>query len=250
MEFIEQIRQGYAAFRGYQTWYRVTGNLDSGKTPLVVLHGGPGGTHDYLDAFKDVAAGGHAVIHYDQLGNGHSTHLPHQPAGFWTVELFLEELDNLLDHLRISDHYAILGHAWGGRLGSEHALRQPRGLRALIAANLAAGFDDQPLCRINPWPEEVARTFAQMAADPTVYNALHGPISIGRLTQIQVPTLIISGRHDQATPLEFKAFLDEIADVRAALFEDSSHMPHVEERQPCMGTVVKFLDEVCSPTVF
>ncbi|MCF4982161.1 alpha/beta hydrolase, partial [Pseudomonas gessardii] len=74
MEFIEQSHQGYATFRDYQTWYRVTGNLDSGKTPLVILHGGPGATHDYLDAFKDVAASGHAVIHYDQLGNGQSTH--------------------------------------------------------------------------------------------------------------------------------------------------------------------------------
>ena len=79
-----------------------------------------------------------------------------------------------------------------------------------------------------------------MAADPTVYNALHGPISIGRLTQIQVPTLMICGRHDQATPLEIKG-------ARRALFEDSNHMPHIEERQACMGTVVKFLDEACRP---
>ncbi len=240
MEFIEQIRQGYAAFRGYQTWYRVTGNLDNGKTPLVILHGGPGGTHDYLDAFKDVAASGHAVIHYDQLGNGRSTHLPGQAQSFWTVGLFLEELDNLLDHLQISDHYALFGHAWGGRLGIEHAICQPPGLRVFIAANLAAGFDDHPLCRINPWPEEVARTLAQMAADPTVYNAMHGSFSIGQLSQIKVPTLEICGRHDQATPQDIKG-------ARRALFEDSNHMPHVEERQACMGTVVQFLDEACPP---
>ena len=70
--------------------------------------------------------------------------------------------------------------------------------------------------------------------------------SIGRLSKINVPTLVISGRHDEATPLVVKPFLDEIADVRWALFEDSSHMPHVEERQACMGTVVKFLDEACA----
>ena len=58
--------------------------------------------------------------------------------------------------------------------------------------------------------------------------------------------ILISGRHDEATPLVVKPFLDEITDVRWALFEDSSHMPHVEERQACMGTVVKFLDEACS----
>ena len=85
MEFIEKIREGYAAFGAYQTWYRVTGDLNSGRTPLVIIHGGPGCTHDYVDAFKDVAASGHAVIHYDQLGNGRSTHLPDKDASFWTV---------------------------------------------------------------------------------------------------------------------------------------------------------------------
>ncbi len=76
MEFIEKVREGYAPFGAYQTWYRVTGDLTTGRTPLVIIHGGPGCTHDYVDAFKDVAASGHAVIHYDQLGNGRSTHLP------------------------------------------------------------------------------------------------------------------------------------------------------------------------------
>lgn len=119
-------------------------------------------------------------------------------------------------------------------------------------------FYDQHVCRVIPWPEEVARTFAAVDADPTVYHAMSGPTefhvigslkdwkSTGRLSAINVPTLVISGRHDEATPLVVKPFLDEIADVRWALFEDSSHMPHVEERQACMGTVVKFLDEVCS----
>ncbi|MDP1293891.1 alpha/beta fold hydrolase, partial [Klebsiella variicola] len=78
----------------------------------------------------DVAASGHAVINYDQLGNGRSTHLPDKDPSFWTVGLFLEELNNLLQHLEISDNYAILGQSWGGMLGSEHAILQPKGLRA------------------------------------------------------------------------------------------------------------------------
>ena len=55
---------------------------DSGKAPLVVLHGGPGCTHDYVDSLKDLAATGRAVIHYDQIGNGRSTHLRGQGGGF------------------------------------------------------------------------------------------------------------------------------------------------------------------------
>ncbi|WP_085598960.1 MULTISPECIES: proline iminopeptidase-family hydrolase [unclassified Pseudomonas] len=297
MEFLAT-REGFASFGPYQTWYRITGDLDSGYTPLVIIHGGPGCTHDYLDAFSDIASSGRPVIHYDQLGNGHSTHLPEKDPAFWNLQLFLEELDNLLDHLRISNDYALLGQSWGGMLASAHAARQPAGLRALIVANspadmrtwveeanrlrqllpedvqqtllehervgnygaaeyLAASrvFYDRHVCRISPWPDEVARTFAQVDADPTVYHAMTGPNEfhiigntrdlsiVDGLHRIKVPTLLISGRHDEATPTVVKPFLDLVPDIRWALFEASSHMPHIEERMACMGTVVKFLDE-------
>ena len=52
------IQEGYAPFRGYQTWYRVTGDLRAKKTPSVILHGGPGAAHDYVDAFKLLANSG------------------------------------------------------------------------------------------------------------------------------------------------------------------------------------------------
>lgn len=45
-------REGFAPFGLYQTWYRVTGHFDGKTTPLVILHGGPGCTHDYVDAYK------------------------------------------------------------------------------------------------------------------------------------------------------------------------------------------------------
>ncbi|ODN70359.1 L-amino acid amidase [Methylobrevis pamukkalensis] len=91
--------EGFAPFGEWKTWYRVTGDLAGPKTPLIVLHGGPGCTHDYVDSFKDLAATGRAVIHYDQIGNGHSTHLPEKGGDFWTPALFMAELDNLIDHL-------------------------------------------------------------------------------------------------------------------------------------------------------
>ena len=83
-----QVREGYADFRGHRTWFRVTGDLDSGRLPLIVAHGGPGCTHDYVDSFKDLAATGRAVVHYDQIGNGRSTHLPDAPSEYWAVDLF------------------------------------------------------------------------------------------------------------------------------------------------------------------
>lgn len=135
-----QVTEGKAPFRGYETWYRVTGDLASGRAPLVVLHGGPGCTHDYVDSFKALAEGGRAVIHYDQLGNGKSTRLPDKAADFWTVDLFLDELRNLLDHLGIAARHSILGQSWGGMLGAEYAVRRPEGLQALVIANSPASM--------------------------------------------------------------------------------------------------------------
>ncbi|MBV9380363.1 MAG: alpha/beta fold hydrolase, partial [Streptosporangiaceae bacterium] len=86
----------------HQTWYRIAGPSDgttADRFPLVTLHGGPGATHDYLLAMADLARDGRAVIFYDQLGNGRSTHLPERGADFWTVDLFVRELHNLVDAL-------------------------------------------------------------------------------------------------------------------------------------------------------
>ena len=294
-----RVEEGFAEFRGYQTWYRITGEIGKGKTPLVILHGGPGCTHDYVDSFKDLAESGRAVIHYDQIGNGKSTHLADVPTDFWTVDFFLAELDNLLQKLGIADAYALLGQSWGGMLAAEHAVRRPGGLRALVIANSPASmalwssealrlrtalpqdvqdaltrneeagsidsveyheasrvFYDRHVCRIQPWPDEVARTFTAMDIDPTVYHAMNGPTEfhvigsmkdwsiIDRLDRIQVPTLLISGRYDEATPATVQPYADLIPDVRWTIFENSSHMPHVEEREACMRTVNDFLDGV------
>ena len=289
--------EGFAAFGAWRTWYRVTGPLHGAKPPLVVLHGGPGCTHDYVDRFKLLAGRDRAVIHYDQIGNGQSTHLPEKGADFWTVPLFLDELDNLLAHLRIADCYHLLGQSWGGMLAAEHAVRRPAGLRALVIANSPASmalwvaeanrlrdalppdaraallkheaegtlnspeykaatrvFYDRHVCRVVPNPPEVERTFAAIDADPTVYHTMNGPTEfhvvgtlkgwtvIDRLDRIIVPTLLISGRHDEATPAVVQPYADRIADVRWTIFENSSHMPHVEETESCLAVTGDFLD--------
>jgi L-proline amide hydrolase len=132
---------GFLSFRDYQTWYQVTGDLDSRRTPLVALHGGPGMAHNYLRKMERFAEEGWPVILYDQLGCGQSTHLPDAPDGFWTVELFLEELDALLTHLEITSNYHLYGQSWGGMLAAEHAVRRPKGLRSLILSNSLASSD-------------------------------------------------------------------------------------------------------------
>jgi len=123
--------EGYAPFEDSQTWYRIDGEwpLPAGApAPLVVLHGGPGATHDYLLPLTGLAHGGRAVVMYDQLGNGSSTHHRDRGGDLWTVELFVRELANLLRHLGIEERYHVLGQSWGGFLAQEYALTQPRGL--------------------------------------------------------------------------------------------------------------------------
>jgi L-proline amide hydrolase len=289
--------EGTAPFRDWQTWYRVTGDLNAAKAPLVVLHGGPGATHDYLLSVADLADQGRAVVHYDQLGNGRSTHLPERGAEFWTVPLFVDELANLLHHLGIDGRYHVVGQSWGGFLAQEHALTQPAGLRGLVLADTAASFPaflaeanrlreelppgvndtllrheaagttddpeyaaacqvfyDRHVCRIVPNPPEVAYAFAQIEADPTVYHTMNGPSEFhvigsikdwsveGQLSEIGCPTLLVSGRYDEATPAVVRPLHEGIAGSEWVVFEESSHLPHVEERERWMAVVGEFLD--------
>jgi L-proline amide hydrolase len=286
---------GFADFRGWQTWYRITGELHS-RPPVVVLHGGPGATHDYTLRMARLAEQGWPVIHYDQLGCGRSTHLPDKGADFWTVDLFLEELDSLLTTLGVADDYHVIGQSWGGMLGAEHAIRRPAGLRSLVIADSPASMDlwvseanrlrdalppevqqtllaheeagttddpayheaekvfyDRHVCRVVPNPPEVAASFAKIDEDPTVYHTMNGPSEfhvigtlrdwsvVDRVKEIRVPTLLVSGAYDEATPATMQPFQDGIDDVRWEIFPDSSHMPHVEEEERFLSVVGDFL---------
>src|SRR5215213_7298832 len=85
--------EGYVSFRGYRTWYRVVGDLANpapGSYPVLMLHGGPGVPHDYLESLEALAETGRPVILYDQLGCGQSDR-PDDPE-LWSVALFLDEL--------------------------------------------------------------------------------------------------------------------------------------------------------------
>ncbi|WP_237152263.1 proline iminopeptidase-family hydrolase [Oryzibacter oryziterrae] len=289
--------EGFAPFGDYKTWYRITGDLKSGKPPLFVLHGGPGCTHDYVDSYKLVAESGRAVIHYDQIGNGKSTHLPEKGGDFWVPDFFVAELNNLIDHLGVRSAYHVLGQSWGGMLGAEFAVRKPAGLKGLIIANSPAEmktwiseayrlrselpqsvqdallkhekagttdsaeyraaetvFNETHVCRVVPMPPEVKRTFDAIAADPTVYHTMNGPNEfyvigtmkdwtiVDRLPAIEVPTLLISGYFDEATPATVQPYMEKIRDVRWVKFPNSSHMPHVEEKEACIKVTVDFLD--------
>ena len=90
--------EGRLAFREFETWYRVVGEVEApGRLPLLVLHGGPGSSHDPLEGLGALAEQGRRVVFYDQLGGGDSDK-PDDPA-LWTVDTFLEQLCSVREAL-------------------------------------------------------------------------------------------------------------------------------------------------------
>jgi len=116
-------------------------------------------------------------------------------------------------------------------------------------------YYDRHLCRI-PWPDCLERSFAQMAEDPTVYHTMNGPSEfhcIGslktwditeQLGEIAAPTLLVSGRHDEATPHIVEQIHSRIPGAQWELFEGSAHVPHLEEPERFLETVEAFLNTV------
>jgi len=124
---------------------RVVGDLgdlgENGLAPLVLLHGGPGAAHDYLEPLSAIAeTTGRACVFYDQLGCGRSQHLPDAPTEFWTTELFCRELDLLLEHLGIAARYDLLASPGAGCSRWSTRSAGPAGLRSMVIANSPASI--------------------------------------------------------------------------------------------------------------
>lgn len=116
-------------------------------------------------------------------------------------------------------------------------------------------FYRRHVCRLDPLPQELADSFAQLNADPTVYHTMNGPNEfhvigslrdwsiVGRLSRIDRPTLVLAGEHDEATPETWQPFLDEISDVRSVVVPDASHSSHLEQPETVLRVVETFISE-------
>lgn len=267
-----------------------------GKLPLLCLHGGPGATHDYLEPLEAMAATGRRVIFYDQLGAGNSDHphnpslwtvpLFVEEVGVVRRALGLEHLHILgqswggmlgmeyaltqpegLASLIVADSPASIPQwiAEANRLRAE----LPPYVQGTLLKHEAAGTTDDPayqeamlvfyrrhVCRLDPWPDCVDRTFEKLQKDPEVYNTMNGPSEfhvigvlkdwdiVDRLGEIHVPTLVISGRYDEATPVIAETVYRGIPASEWVLFENSAHMPHVEETERYLQVLTSFLDRI------
>jgi L-proline amide hydrolase len=266
-------------FREWKTHCVVFGDGEApDRLPLLCLHGGPGGTHLPLEGLGQLSEQGRRVVFYDQLGSGDSDR-PDDPS-LWTVERFVDQLRSVRDGLGL-DEIHLFGSSWGGMLALEHAFTEAPGLKSLILnstptsaprwaeeaerlfADLPRGLDGERaeeefkrrhICRLDPEPEVLARSRAK--SSKAVYEAMWGPNEftpigtlkdwdvIGRLGEIEVPTLITSGRHDECPPKLVEPLLEGISGSEWVLFGESAHMPYLEEPERYLDVVGGFLDRV------
>lgn len=129
-----KITEGYMPFKGYKTYYRIVGESKTNKTPLVLLHGGPGSTHNYFEVLDRLAEeDDRAIIMYDQIGCGLSS-MPDCPE-LWNSETWAEELIQLREHLKL-DEVHLLGQSWGGMLAIHYACEhKPKGVKSYILSS-------------------------------------------------------------------------------------------------------------------
>jgi len=209
---MNNVQEGYISVPGGNIWYRILGG-DQPGLPLVVLHGGPGFPHDYLEPLEALSDE-RQVIFYDQLGCGNSD-IPEDSA-LWTLGRFVDELEQVLQVLKL-EKYHLLGQSWGTMLAVDFLLtRTPSGVASLILSgpclSVARFMADQRayllefpqdmqkiiqetevtgdfkspeyqnamliyyqrhVCRLDPWPDCLVRSMEKMGR--SVYEQMWGP---------------------------------------------------------------------------
>lgn len=150
-----KINEGYMPFMGHHTYYRTVGERTD-KAPLILMHGGPGSTHNYFEVLDRVAEeDGRMLVMYDQIGCGNS-YVDGRPE-LWTAETWVNELIALRKHLGL-DTCHLLGQSWGGMLlltyicGYEHSGVKSGVLSSTLPASWLWGIEQARM--IKELPEE------------------------------------------------------------------------------------------------
>jgi proline iminopeptidase len=121
-----------------KVWTRRVG--DNPEVKLLLLHGGPGATHEYFEAFADfLPAAGIEFYYYDQLGS-HLSDQPDDPS-LWELDRFVDEVEQVRLALGLdASNFFLLGHSWGGILAIEYALKHQAHLKGLVISNMMASI--------------------------------------------------------------------------------------------------------------
>jgi proline iminopeptidase len=118
----------------FNVWTKRVGN--NPKTKVLLLHGGPGATHEYFECFDSFfPQEGFEYYYYDQLGSAYSDN-PND-SSLWNIDRFVEEVETVRKALKMdSSNFILLGHSWGGILATEYALKYQRNLKGLVISNM------------------------------------------------------------------------------------------------------------------
>ncbi len=124
----------------FNVWTKRLGN--NPKMKLLLLNGGPGGTHDCFEAFESfLPAEGIELIYYDQLGCGNSDNP--KDTSMWDLPRYVEEVEQVRVALNLTkDNFYLLGHSWGGILAMQYALKYQQHLKGLIISNMMSSCPD------------------------------------------------------------------------------------------------------------
>lgn len=128
------IKEGYMPFLNYKVYYRIVGDSNSKKKPLLLLHGGPGSTHNYFEVLDKLSVlDNRMIISYDQLGCGNSYLEGHKEL--WNLKTWIDELKAIREHLHL-DELHILGQSWGGMLEIAYISdEKPKGIKSVILSS-------------------------------------------------------------------------------------------------------------------
>lgn len=119
----------------FKVWTKQMGNS---PLKVLLLHGGPGFTHQYLEAMESfLPEAGIEMYYYDQLGCGNSDRP--DDLSLWEIPRFVEEVEEVRCGLGL-ENFVLYGQSWGGVLGIEYALKYQHNLRALVISNMTAGM--------------------------------------------------------------------------------------------------------------
>lgn len=285
--------EGLVAVPGGKVWYK---RLDPGTgIPLLTLHGGPGCGHDYLEPLEALASD-RPVIFFDQLGCGRSDkprddslwnigrfveevgavrnqlrldtiHLfGHSWGGWLAIEYMLNRPSGIKGLILASTSASLK------QVAEETARLKgtlPAEVRQTLARHEEAGEFHHPdyeaammefyrrfFCRLEPWPDALMRTAANMEEHPLPYETMQGPNEFtitgnlktwnreGALRGIRNRALVTCGRFDELGPPCAQTLLDLLPNAELQIFEQSAHCAHLEEPESYLPKLRQFLDRV------
>ncbi|WP_342745919.1 alpha/beta fold hydrolase [Raoultibacter massiliensis] len=126
-----EMKSGYVDYLGFKTYYEIYGEKKPCKKPLLILHGGPGDTHYYLQNYREMADKyDRQIIFYDQIGCGNSK-IPHQEDDFYNYDLWINEFYTVRDALGLDDIH-LFGNSWGGMLAMMCMIKNDEGVSSMV----------------------------------------------------------------------------------------------------------------------